>query len=227
VINLDSIWAQMEQEQQWRTDEIRFFDNQASRMEGISNQDRFRRANILLLYSHYEGFCKFAFNLYINSVNSAGLFLADVNYSLVAASLSTVFKELRNQAAKAVEFRNTLPDDSKLHVFARDKAFLENISQYEGRGVSIQDTVVDTESNLKPAVLRKNLFRLGFRYDGLRPIEGDIHTLIGIRNEIAHGASSRGIPADEYLKFREAAFNVMNEIKRYVMNALQNEEYRR
>ena len=227
MIDLDSIWAQMEQEQLWRTDEIRFFDNQVSEIEGEVNKDRFRRANILMLYSHYEGFCKFVFNAYVGAVNNAGLVLADVNYSLAAASLDSLFKELRNQNTKAVEFRIALPEDTKLHVFARDKTFLENISNYESRAISIPDTVVDTESNLKPAVLRKNLFRLGFRHDCLQNIEGDIHRLIRIRNEIAHGASRQGVTADEYFELRTAAFNVMNEVKRYVMSALQNSEFRR
>lgn len=225
-MDLESIWAQVEQEQAWRTDEIRFFDNHAATLSD-ENQSRFRRANILLLYSHYEGFCKFMFNLYVTTINAAGLRSRDVNFALAAASLDQVFRELRNPQGKAVEFRGIMPEDTKLQVFARDKAFLEKSSDFENRPLMIPDTVVDTESNLKPIVLRKNLFRLGFPHDALQSVEGHIHRLLLIRNEIAHGASSRVIPFSEYEELRQAAFKVMDEVKRFVISYLQSSNYLR
>lgn len=227
MMDLASIWAQLEQDQQWRVDEIRFFDNHALRLEAEADQEKFRRANVLLLYSHYEGFCKFVFNVYVTTINNERLTVADVNFSLVAASLHNVFKELRNPETKAVEFATQLPDDRKLHVFAKDKIFLEKLVELEGKMVEIPDSVVDTESNLRPVVLRKNLFKLGFAHNGLTSIEGYIQRLLQIRNEIAHGASNRGVPLSEYEDLRRAAFNAMDEIKRYVMNALTNRHFLR
>lgn len=225
-MNLDSIWAQIELEQTWRTDEIRFFDNQASKLEMV-DQEKFRRANILLLYAHYEGFCKFVFIVYLDAVNNEGISCSDANFSLAAATLEKVFYELRNPESKAVEFKNSLPDDKKLHVFARDKEFIENSTNFQNRIVSISEKVVDTESNLKPVVLRKTLYRLGFPHDGLKTVEGDISWLLNIRNEIAHGANGRGISAQEYEKLRRSAFKVMDTVKRYVMDALTAKEYLR
>jgi hypothetical protein len=86
---------------------------------------------------------------------------------------------------------------------------------------------VDTESNLKPIVLRKNLYRLGFPHDGLESLEGSISRLLNIRNEIAHGANNRGVNNKEYESLRKAAFYVMDTVKRYVMNALTSKEYLR
>jgi hypothetical protein len=225
-MNLESIWAQIEQEQTWRTDEIRFFDNQASKLSE-SDQDKFRRANILLLYAHYEGFCKFVFTIYVDTINNEGIRCNDANFFLVAATLENVFKELRNPDSKALEFKHSLPDDKKLHVFARDKQFIERSTTFQQRTIAIPETVVDTESNLKPVVLRKNLYRLGFPHDALQDVEGSISRLLNIRNEIAHGANSRGVTNTEYESLRRSAFKVMDTIKRYIMDALTSKEYLR
>lgn len=225
-MNLESIWAQIEQDQTWRTDEIRFFDNQVAKV-AIAEQDKFRRANVLLLYSHYEGFCKFTFTVYVNTLNAEQIKGSDANFSLVALSLDSIFKVLRNPQIKSPEFKRALPDDRKLHLFARDKEFLEGSVDFLSRTISIPDGVVDTESNLKPIVLRKNLFRLGFPHDGLESVEGDISQLLNRRNEIAHGGSGVGVTDKEYKRLRTVAIHVMNSVKRYVMHALTNKEYLR
>jgi HEPN superfamily RiboL-PSP-like protein len=46
------------------------------------------------------------------------------------------------------------------------------------------------ESNLKPVVLRKILFRLGFPPETFASHEGTIHRLVNRRNNIAHGLSA-------------------------------------
>ncbi|MES2701967.1 MAG: MAE_28990/MAE_18760 family HEPN-like nuclease [Bacteroidota bacterium] len=225
-MDLESLWAQIEQEQTWRTDEVRFFDNLVSKV-AEDNKDRFRRANVLLLYAHYEGFCKFAFTMYIDAINGEGLDCLNVNYALAAAAMNTVFRELRNPDAKATEFKATAPDDKKLHLFARDREFLEKISNFENRRISIPETVVDTESNLKPAVLRKNLYRLGFQHDSLEFLEGYIHMLLQTRNEIAHGAHGIGVAEGKYERVRDVTFEVMSHVKRFVMTALMKKDYLR
>ncbi len=225
-MDLSSLWAQIEQEQTWRTDEVRFFDNLVSKVTE-SDKDRLRRANILLLYAHYEGFCKFAFSLYVDAINGEGLECLDANYALVAVTLDTVFRELRNPEGKATEFKGSAPDDKKLHIFARDKEFLKKIADFDKRKISIPEGIVDTESNLKPTVLRKNLYRLGFRHDSLEFLEGYIHILLRTRNEIAHGAHGIGVVQGKYERVRDATFEIMNQVKRFVMNALKEKEYLR
>ncbi|BFM40525.1 MAE_28990/MAE_18760 family HEPN-like nuclease [Synechocystis sp. LKSZ1] len=71
-MNISDVWAEIEAEQAWRQDEIRFFQNQST-FVAPEKQDHFRRALILLLYAHFEGFCKFVFILYVNNVNSANI----------------------------------------------------------------------------------------------------------------------------------------------------------
>lgn len=226
-MNFAELWAEIEADQTWRQDEIRFFQNQSAKVDSTEKQDYFRRALILLLYAHYEGFCKFTFQLYITAVNSVGITCGEANYAIAAASLSDIFQALRNPEKKSDHFRNELPDDTALHRFARDREFLESSSGFESFLINITDSVIDTESNLKPVVLRKNLFRLGFSHDQFMHLEGKIHLLLNYRNKIAHGELKTGINKSEYERVRDAAYEIMNNVKRGIMQGLQNKNYLR
>jgi len=177
-MNLSETWAEIEEELRWRQDEIRFFSNQLSNIDTPDDQNQFRRAIVLLLYAHFEGFCKFAFLTYIKVINGENLHCKDANFSIAASSLTDYFDALRNPENKTDYFRNALPEDRKLHRFARDKEFIENMQHYDHRPLVIPDDVVDTESNLKPVVLKKMLFVLGFNHDAFTAIEGNIHLLL-------------------------------------------------
>ena len=225
--SLADAWTEIESDYAWRSDEIRFFQNQLTNIVSEFEKDQFRRAIILILYSHFEGFCKFAFSLYVNVVNMQSIKCEDANYAIAAASLADLFDALRNNDKKNEVFRNSLPNDEKLHRFARDRNFIQESGDFNNRVVLIPDHVVDTESNLKPVVLRKNLFRLGFAYDAFEGIEGEISKLLNFRNRIAHGASRDGITAQDLEQLSTAAYKIMDEIKSTVMNALTNREYLR
>ena len=220
-MNIAELWAEIEAEQEWRQAEIRFFQNQLTMMSSTEDQDRFRRALILILYAHFEGFCKFAFTLYIKAVNGLGITCGEANYAIAAASLSDLFLALRDPSRRCNEFRRELPDDTLLHRFARDRDFIEHSVEFQQRPISIPDGVADTESNLKPIVLRKILYRLGLRHDQFSHIEGDIHLLLNYRNGISHGQSRDGIPSDKFGQVKESAFKIMDQVKSEIMTALQ------
>lgn len=226
-MNLVRLWEEIEAEQTWRTDEIRFLQNQLELIADEDDKDRFRRAVILMLYAHFEGFCKFSFDLYITAINEEGILCKDANFSIVAGSLSDLFKALRNPDSKSTVFRNSLPDDSKLHIYARNRDFIESSSEYENQVVSIPDDYVDTESNLKPVVLRKNLYKLGFPHDLFQDVEGLINKLLNFRNKIAHGAMKDGIKEEAYDELKVATFQIMNEVKSRVMKGLTDKQYLR
>lgn len=191
---------------------MRFFHNLCEDISEKAKKDQFRRALVLLLYSHFEGYCKFALTLYVTAVNSAGLTCGQASPAIVAASLHDVFVKLRDGTGKAPEFRNKLPDDTKLHRFAMDREFIERTAEIMSRPVAIPDDAVNTESNLKPVVLRKNLYRLGLPHDQFEPFEGAIDKLLAIRNKIAHGESKSGVEQPFYETLRDSAFRIMGGI---------------
>ena len=226
-MNLTELWAEIEQEFTWRTEEIRFLDNCLASLSTTNERNKFRRASVLLLYAHLEGFCVFSLRHFIRAINDENLVASDAHPAIAASALASVFAALRNPNTKCDIFQKTLPDEGKLHRFARDQEFVERTQELNATVVSLEDDVVDSESNLKPIVLRKNLFRLGLPHDLFKHLDGTIHRLLRLRNKIAHGERKAGIEKEEFDSLKDAVFEVMKEIKSLVMAHLQSQSYLR
>lgn len=226
-MNLADLRAQIEEERTWRQDEIRFFQNRLAGLDQEEDRNQFRRALILMLYAHFEGFCKFCFSLYVNAINKEGITCNQANYAIAAAALASIFRELRDPNKKSDEFRRPLPDESKIHRFAREREFLEQTDDFGRKLVNIPEHVVDTESNLTPIVLRKNLYRLGFSHTQFDEFEGSINRLLATRNRIAHGDSRRGVDAKTYSELHTIVLNVMQQVTIQIMQALVHKAFMR
>jgi hypothetical protein len=120
-----------------------------------------------------------------------------------------------------------LPDDTGLHRFARDREFVECTDEIFKRGVRIPESVVDTESNLTPTVLRKNLYRLGFPHDLFSDLEPKIHRLLGYRNRIAHGETKYPVELRTYEELRSSVYEIMDGITVAVFRALKERQYQK
>jgi len=219
--------AELEAERTWREDEIRKLQNLGEMVLDDKEKDQYRRALILMLYAHFEGFCKFALALYSSAVTSVQLRCDDADAALVAASLGDVFHDLRNAEKKSDIFRHSLPDDAKLHRFAREKEFIERSLEFLQRAVVIPDGAVDMESNLTPTVLSKNLFKLGFKHDVFVEYEGDVNKLLEFRNKIGHGEMRTGISKKRYEELRASVDKIMSGLTIIVMRSLEQREYLR
>jgi hypothetical protein len=99
-MNLVQLRAELEADQAWRRDEIRFFQNQAARLDTTERPNPFQRVLILLLYAHFEGFSRFALTLYVNAVNGTGMICGEANSAIAAASLANLFRDLRDPQHK-------------------------------------------------------------------------------------------------------------------------------
>lgn len=222
---LEDVWAEVELDYAWRTDEIRFLRNQLTNLKTEEQKDQFRRSIVLMLYAHFEGFCKFTLTLYVDTINRESIKCEDATYAIVAASLADLFEALHNSDKKNKLFKSALPADEKLHRVSRHISFVEESEGFLSRVVAIPDDVVDTESNLKPVVLRKNLFRLGFPYTTFDFLEGDISKLLYHRNNISHGKQKEGISSDLLESLHRATYRIMDGIKTIVMQALTDKKY--
>jgi len=208
-VNPLDVRTQLEAEWTWRSDELRFLHNQLSILASEDEKERFRRSLVVMLYAHLEGFCKMAFTIYVDALNGEGLTLADVTDILGAAAMADVFDALANRDKKNDVFRTSLPTDEKLHALARRKDFLAEFNQFKTRPLRIDaDTVVNTESNLKPAVLKKLLFVVGLDPALSGPWEGSLHKLLNRRNGIAHGSERTGV-GDNLYRDLETTVTVM------------------
>jgi hypothetical protein len=227
-MNLADIRAELEDELEWRLEEMRFFKNQLSELRTKDQCDRHRRALVVMLYSHFEGFWKAAFSIYVKAINAEGVLCKDATHSLVAASLFDLFASLSDHQKKHPFFRSKAPEDTKLHQMHRQVEFLSRLPEMEALKVDIAaEKVVDPESNLKPEVIRKNLFRLGFQHDMFQAHEGTVHQLLNKRNSVAHGSTRLGIEEDEYNKLEAAVLDIMSDVVKLLFESLRRKFYLR
>ncbi len=224
-MNILDIRNELEKDLTWRHEEMRLLDNQLSSIVKEEDKNRYRKSLIVMLYAHYEGFCKTALTIYANAINSEGLKCAETTDCITAASLATIFKDFNNISKKSRIFNKDLPDDTQLHSFARQTELISNLHDIWKTNVNIPIEIIDVESNLKPIVMRKILFRLGFPYDAFEKHEGDIHNLLIHRNRIAHGDKKDGIEQKDYEKVEKATYRIMDELILLIMDALTNTIY--
>jgi hypothetical protein len=227
-MNVAEVRAELEEELGRRLDDIRFFRNQLSGLDDVSEKERYCKCLVVMLYAHFEGFWKAAFSIYIKAINQESVRCKDVIEQIVAASMSDLFRALTDPNRKCDFFRTRAPDDTKLHRFARQSEFAGRIEEAFERIIDIPiDDVVDTESNLTPVVVRKNLFRLGFTHEEFKEEESTINELLRRRNDIAHGSARTGVPVASYTNLESAVVGVMKRVVVVVFDYLNGRKFAR
>lgn len=222
----DEFFSELEDGWAIRQDELLNLQNLAARMN-VADADRYRRAMVLMLYAHFEGGVKFSFQVYVKFLNELNIAVGDANTEIAAAGISDVMQALRDPYRKCPEFSRELPDDSDLHRFARDRELMSVLPEILSRKLSIDDRVVNTESNLKPVILRRILYRLGLDHHLYDHHEYAINKMIRIRNSIAHGESMAGVSEEKYEKLRDVVFDVMQDVRLKLRDCLHRQVYRR
>jgi hypothetical protein len=145
-MTIDAVWAQIEQDLSWRLEEIRLLSNSRSGLRKESDRDRFRRAQLVMLYAHAEGFCKVALLIYLRAINEAKIPCAAASDELVASAFDEIFRALQHGDEKAKIFSSTLPSDPKLFVPARRRDFIAEYENIMCRTIRLPESTVNTES---------------------------------------------------------------------------------
>lgn len=224
--SLDEVYGDLEGDRHAREAEISLLERLIPASPG-ADRDSLKRSLVLLIYSHVEGYCKFALLTYVAWINAAELKCVDASYPLVAATMGRIFAALRDPNSKHDYFRNIAPLDASLHLSAREQVFVESYDRLVGAQVNIADKVVDTKSNVTPELLMKLMFQLGLNYREVEKHSGNLSKLLGIRNAIAHGDRLK-VPRDEDVRdFKETAAAVMAFLQSEVYLALREGRHRR
>lgn len=193
-----------------------------------NDHDCYRKALVLILYSHFEGFCKDILTEYVNYINSQELSTAYITPPLKAAAMSEKFSAYDNTDQKCRIFKNLLPDDEKLHKYSRRIDFINEIPKFFSEKAELPaETIVDPESNLKATILKKILFTLGLDHTLCDEVlSNKISRLLEFRNQIAHGSfKDKGITESQYLLVENSTTSLMEDIKCLVIKAATNKEY--
>lgn len=227
TLNINEIASQIELEASWRNSEYMQVKNALYSHSTMQDQrESFNKSLLLLLYSHYEGFCKSAFSIYIEGINSLRLKCHQVNTPIRASSLQAVFDAYDQLDRKGKIFKKTLPDDSTLHRLCRRTEFIDSLDNFNNLVVKLDvEKVTDVESNLWPHVLKKILYRSGLNTEAFQNEEGELSRLVNRRNAIAHGAQRAGVSMVDFEKYENAVNTTKEKIKNMILNAASICEY--
>jgi hypothetical protein len=225
-VNVVDLRAQLELDLTWRATELVFLHNQISSLDKEDDRNLLRRFAVVMLYAHFEGFTKTALSIYADAINAEQVEAIKAHEAIAALTLSDALRTLCNPDRKSDLFRRALPHDGELHRFARQREFVERWRDFSTMVVSIPiDDVVDTESNLRPVVLRKCLYRLGLDASIVDNYGGVINELLNRRNAVAHGSSKEGVQEVVYGNLHRRVTELMEALILAIISAVENRTY--
>lgn len=135
------------------------------------------------------------------------------------------FNAYDNLDRKCDIFRRELPDDTALHRFFRRVDFLDQLDEFKNAPLIIEDSVINTESNLWYVVLQKNLYKIGLPVDMFAQYERDINALVNRRNSIAHGNSRSGVTEQEFSNWETKITRVMTDVTILIYDYANRKQY--
>lgn len=200
---------QLERDLRWREAELASLKVQTARSPtGSVLRQILLRSLSAMLYAHFEGFCKFAWESYFDELEHTK---RPRNEFIVPLRRFSLSKKLR-------ELRGNLSDESIWDFVETELAVLL------GKLISFDDRF-DEHENLWPDTVRENS-----RCAGLQLAEIDNHAvalkaLVSRRNDIAHGKKMYIKDLAEYQKFENAATVVMHELAIVMVESLDTNSY--
>ena len=207
---------ELEKDFDWRVDELASLKHQVLRQQrGTLAERSLLRAMLAMLYAHYEGFCLFAFTLFLERIKQFGNPRHHHQESLVVFSLRKTFKKVRGNYS----------GEQCYQFFKNDLATLLREAIDFDRYPRSQEFILQGRSNLKPTLLAENCSSLCLSVPAVEDRRTQLWQLVDRRNKIAHGQSSFVRDLNEYEVYENAAYEVMLELVESVSESLKRQEY--
>lgn len=201
--------AQLEEDIDWRMSELATLKLQfAGAKSGSVVESAGLRAIWTMLYAHYEGFCKYALDAYLDHLEIIGPLRSDVREDVAQFSLENAFRILRGNM-KSPEIWD--------FVFANMPVEMTSALKFDVR--------LETNSNLYPGLLEGNCALIGLVIPSLQDNFAKLRTLVGRRNEIAHGQRNFIKNLEEYAKYESAVVDVMYELAFAIITSEASNDY--
>lgn len=186
----------------------------------------YRKSLILVLYFHFEGYCKQIFQYYLAYINKLNIPCIKAKEGLIAATIHKNFSELNNGNHKPVKLdEKDLNEDHILQLYGRRKEFTKQYREQMNKPIYIPDDFINTESNLKSYVIKKIMFLLEMDWTVINEYQRDINSLVNKRNAYAHGNIDKYPSAQEYDNYKKSAFEAMKKVKEEVYRSFTKKEY--
>jgi len=173
----------------WREDEIVVLKTAcALESESTPKGRSLRRAYLAMLYSHYEGFSKFAWEECLIEISKSGYPLSRLRPSLCNTFIRSEISTLRTSA---------------------NSGFIDDVFSFRCKLLNqIPSTYENFEtSNLWPNVFTDVLNQFGMSSDFVERNKSHLKGLVGRRNEIAHGKNI-GIDDNSLQDLHDSVFDV-------------------
>ena len=179
----------------WRETELAILRKQLLQTSISSPQEQtMLRANVALLYAHYEGFCKFCVGIYIEALKKRKLKRKDLKWKIAAHSMRKFFLELKKMDQQG-EFFTQIMDEFNEQL--DDTAEFDNIAE---------------TSNLWPDLLKSWLDKLDLDSENVEAQKYFLHELVNSRNKIAHGQRLTISTRANFDTYSKAATLAMHEV---------------
>lgn len=223
--------AQLQYDLDWRKREIAILANQ---LDFISENDKeiYCKALIVLLYSHFEGFCRLAFLTYLKLINDEKITRSCATEYIIASSLLDLFhdiKHTKNFNSNCCDIFNVSSNEVKFSKHFIQTQFIRKFDEILMQEINISEklsaNIVDAESNLSPKVISRILYRLGLPYDEFDRYKGNICNLLKRRNSYAHGDHVVGIKERDYRDLEESIFSMISDLMMLLTSAAENKCY--
>ena len=221
---IDDFRSQLELELRWRQEELAFFKNLLNDIKE-KEKDKYRKCLVLILYAHMEGYIKFSLQLLVQYINELKLSRNEVTIDLRVSSMHKDLLLYENDTKPLKLLGKTFPEDKRLNRLYKQKFLVQNIETFKNDLLSIDDSVIDTESNLWYVVLVKNLYKLGLPIDLFEEYQKDIDGLVNRRNSIAHGNMISGVTKKEFYKWENSVLKMLSDITKIIYEYLKKNKY--
>ena len=206
----DLVTKELSDDLVWREQELAFMRKQLIVAPVGSIQEKtLLRANLAMIYAHYEGFCKFALELYIDALERLKLKRKELVWPLAAFSMGKLHKVLCAETERVAFFSAFINEFEKQ---------LEEVAEYDR---------LPQIANLWPDLLHDWLSRLDLSSEYVTNGHATLEALVYNRNQIAHGKKLMVASRAELDKFSEAATLAMHEVAVGISEALEKRTYRR
>lgn len=206
----DYVTEELTQDLVWREAEMAVLRKSLTlTLPGTPQEQSLLRANLALIYAHYEGFCKFALISYIDALKKLKLRRRDLSWNIAAYSMKEFYSTLKAETSHPEFFSMFLNEfNNEINKFA----------EYE---------LPPEIANLWPELLISWLKKLGLGCSIITSNHAVLHALVYNRNQIAHGKKltiSCRADLDQYFQIATSA---MHEVAIEICEALENKSYQR
>ncbi|GAB4058201.1 MAE_28990/MAE_18760 family HEPN-like nuclease [Uliginosibacterium sediminicola] len=206
-----AISKELTRDLEWREAELALMRKDLIRTtKGSLHEQALLRANVAMLYAHYEGFCKFALGVYLEALGKLRIQRKHLNWRLATFSMGELKKELISKGDSAAFFSAFMDGfNTRLE---------EQVTQFEQ---------IPSISNLWPDLLIEWLDRLALESNYIATEGTLLDSLVSARNQIAHGKKLTINSREALDKYANVAELAMHTVAVGIVDSIQKRTYLR